>query len=222
MADYTWNFAGVLASRGLLLQALGNTLLLAAVCIVTAAVIGVVVGAGRYARLPWLHWPATVFVELFRNVPVLVQVVWFYFALPTLLGFELSVFTAAYLAISLNAGAFSAEIFRGGIQSIARGQWDASRALGMTYLDRMRRVILPQAVQRMLPAFTNRAIEIIKTTAIASVIAYAELLHGARTISASYFNPIEAYSAVGLIFIAVVYPLTRLVRAIERRVSVSR
>ena len=90
------------------------------------------VGLGRYSQRRWLLLPATAFVEFFRNTPVLVQILWFYFALPILLPFEISPLTAAALGISLNSAAFSAEIYRGGIQSIDRGQWEAARALGMT------------------------------------------------------------------------------------------
>jgi polar amino acid transport system permease protein len=221
MADYQWNFASVFQSWPLLLQGLQGTLVLAVACIAAAAVIGLVVGAAKYAATPWLRWPASVFVEVFRNIPVLVQVMWMFFALPALVGVKLSVFVAAFLAISLNAGAFSAEIFRAGIQSIARGQWDASRALGMTYGRMMVRVILPQAIKRMVPAFTNRAVEIVKTTAIASVISYLELLHAGRTVASSNFNPIETFTIVGAIFIGVVYPLSLAARALELRLQKS-
>ena len=101
----------------------------------------------RAAR--WLYVPATAFVEFFRNTPVLVQILWFYFALPILLPFQISPLTAAALGISLNSAAFSAEIYRGGIQSIDRGQAEAARALGMTSAQAMRRIILPQALRRM-------------------------------------------------------------------------
>ena len=140
---------------------------------------------------------------------------WFFFAFPIVSPFEIDAFSAAALALSLNTAAFSAEIYRGGIQSIAPAQWEAGRALGMTYPQLMRRVILPQAVRRMIPAFTNRGIELVKMTTLASTIAFAELLHEAKTLSAINFNPIEAYTTVALIFFAVVYPVTLLVQRME-------
>ena len=118
--------------------------------------LGLIVGLGRYARTRWLYWPATAFTEFFRNTPVLVQILWFYFAMPILLPFEITPLAAAALGISLNSAAFSAEIYRGGIQSIETGQWDGARALGMSYLQAMRRIILPQAMRRMVPALVNR------------------------------------------------------------------
>lgn len=216
-----WDFAGVLVNWPLLLQGLGGTLRLFAICVVAAALVGLVVGAGRYSTRAMLNWPATAFVEFFRNTPVLVLIIWFYFAFPILTGLQLTAFGAAAIGISLNGGAFAAEVFRGGMQSIARGQWDASRAIGMTYVQLMRRVILPQAIKRMLPAFTNRAIEILKTTSIASIVAYLELLHTARVIAASEFNPIEAYTTVAVMFIVVVYPMTLIARALETRMAAS-
>ena len=104
---------------------------------------------------------------------------------------------------TLNTTAFSSEIYRAGIQSIERSQWEAAKALGMSYLEQMRRVIMPQAVKRMIPAFMNRAVELMKMTSLASVIAYGELMHQAKTISTIAFNPIEMYTSVAFMFLQV-------------------
>jgi polar amino acid transport system permease protein len=194
---------------------------LAVVSLGVGLTLGLIVGAARYSRNRLLRWPATVFVEVFRNTPVLVQIMWFFFAFPIISPIQISAYAAAALALSLNTGAFAAEIFRAGIQSITPGQWDAARALGMTYSQQMRRVILPQAVKRMLPAFTNRAIELFKMTSLASAISYPELLYGAKTIASAYFNPIEAFTTAGLIYFVVAYPLTHVVYAIERRLRLA-
>src|SRR5262245_43739387 len=158
----------------------------------------------------------TAYVEVFRNTPVLVQIMWFFFAFPIVAPFAVSPYMAATLALSLNTSAFAAEIFRAGIQSIAPGQWEAARALGMTYPQQLRRIILPQAVKRMLPAFTNRGLELLKMTSLASAIAFPDLLYAARTIAAAHFNPIEAYTTVALVYFAIAWPLTQLVYAVER------
>jgi polar amino acid transport system permease protein len=142
----------------------------------------------------WVYAPATAFVEFFRNTPVLVQILWFYYALPILLPFEIGPMTAAALGISLNSAAFSAEIYRGGIESIDRGQAEAARALGMTSAQAMRRIVLPQALRRMLPALTNRGIEIFKMTTLASAVAYVELLQQGKLLASLNFNPIETYT----------------------------
>ena len=181
--------------------------------------IGLLVGLARYSRNRWLYWPATGFVEFFRNTPVLVQILWFYFALPMLVPFSIDPLAAAALGISLNSAAFSAEIYRGGIQSIDRGQWDGARALGMSYFQAMRRIVLPQALKRMTPALTNRAIEIFKMSTLASAVAYVELLQQGRLIASLNFNPIEAYTAIAILFFACLWPLVRLTYALERRLA---
>ena len=193
---YRWNFAPVFENADVLWAGAIGTLRLFAICVVLGFGFGLVVGLGRHAQARWIHLPATAFVEFFRNTPVLVQILWFYYALPILLPFQISPLTAAALGISLNSAAFSAEIYRGGIQSIEPGQWDGSRALGMSWAQAMRRIILPQALKRMTPALTNRAIEIFKMSTLASAVAYVELLQQAKLIASLNFNPIEAYSAV--------------------------
>ncbi|MBS0520418.1 MAG: amino acid ABC transporter permease [Proteobacteria bacterium] len=214
-----WDFASVLANSDALLVGLVGTLRLFAICLVLGLGLGLVVGLGRYARSRWFYLPATAFVEFFRNTPVLVQILWFYFALPILVPFEISPLAAASLGISLNSAAFSAEIFRGGIQSIERGQWDAARALGMRWGQAMRRIILPQAIKRMLPALTNRAIEIFKMSTLGSAVAYVELLQQGKLIASLNFNPIEAYTTVAVIFFVLLWPLLQFTYWMERRLK---
>ena len=215
--NHVWDFASVLANTDALLAGAAGTLRIFAICLVAGLALGLVVGLGRYARSWWVHLPATAFVEFFRNTPVLVQILWFYFALPILMPFEISPLAAASLGISLNSAAFSAEIYRGGIQSIERGQWDGARAIGMSWAQAMRRIILPQAIKRMMPALTNRAIEIFKMSTLASAVAYVELLQQAKLIASLNFNPIEAYTAVALIFFVFLWPLVQLTYGLERR-----
>lgn len=213
--DYAWDFSAILQYRGLLWLGLLNTFKLAGLCLVLGLAFGLPVGLMRYARSRWLNWPATAFVEVFRNTPVLVQIMWFFFAFPIISPFDVSAFTAAALGLTLNTVAFSSEIYRAGIQSIAKGQWEAGKALGMTGRQQLTRVILPQALRRMIPAFMNRAIELVKMTSLASVIAYGELMHQAKTISTIAFNPIEMYTAVALIFFALIAPAALAVQRYE-------
>lgn len=216
---YRWNFASVFEHSDALLYGAMGTLRIFAICLVLGLSFGLVVGLARYARHRLLNWPATAFVEFFRNTPVLVQILWFYFALPMLVPFEITPLAAAALGISLNSAAFSAEIYRGGIQSIEPGQWEAARALGMSSLQAMRRIILPQAVRRMLPALTNRAIEIFKMSTLASAVAYVELLQQGKLIASLNFNPIETYSVIALAFFLFLFPLVRATYALERRLA---
>ena len=211
-----WDFASIFENTDALLVGAAGTLRIFAICLVLGLSLGLVIGLGRYARTRWLYIPATMFVEVFRNTPVLVQILWFYFALP-ILPFEMSPLAAASLGISLNSAAFSAEIYRGGIQSIETGQWDGARALGMRWGQAMRRIILPQALKRMLPALTNRAIEIFKMSTLASAVAYVELLQQGKLIASLNYNPIEAYTAVAVIFFVFLWPLVQFSYFLERR-----
>lgn len=218
--DHVWDFSAVFANRQLLLIGLQNTIILGFVCLVLGLFFGLFVGAARYSRNRFINWPATAFVELFRNTPVLVQIMWFFFAFPIISPFDIDAFTAAAMGLTLNTTAFSAEIYRAGIQSIDRGQWEAAKALGMGYVQQMRRIILPQAIRRMIPAFMNRAVELMKMTSLASVIAYGELMHQAKTISTIEFNPIEMYTAVAIVFFVMIYPAAVFVQWMEGRVRV--
>jgi len=213
------DFASVFANKDALIAGAEGTLRLFAICLVLGLGFGLVVGLGRYAEARWINWPATAFVEFFRNTPVLVQMLWFYFALPMLVPFGISPLAAAALGISLNTAAFSADIYRGGIQSIERGQWDGARAIGMGWGQAMRRIILPQALKRMLPALTNRAIEAFKMTTLASAVAYVELLQQGKLIASLNFNPIEAYTTVAVIFFVILWPLLQLTYLLERRLK---
>jgi polar amino acid transport system permease protein len=212
-----WDFASVFSNTDALLAGAAGTLRIFAICLVLGLSLGLVVGLARYSRRRLLYLPASAFMEFFRNTPVLVQILWFYFAFPMLVPFEISPLAAATLGISLNSAAFSAEIFRGGIQSIERGQWEAARAIGMTHAQAMRRIILPQAVRRMLPALTNRGIEIFKMSTLASAVAYVELLQQGKLIASLNYNPIEAYTVIALIFFVLLYPMVRATYALERR-----
>ena len=220
--DYNWDFSSILLYKQLFWIGLQNTVILGSVCLVLGLFFGLFVGAARFSGKLWLYYPATVFVEVFRNTPVLVQIMWFFFAFPIIAPFRIDAFMAASLGLTLNTIAFSSEIYRAGLQSIAKGQWEAGKALGMSYSEQMRRVILPQSIRRMLPAFMNRAVELFKMTSLASVIAYGELVYQAKVISTIEFNPIETYTTVALVFFAVLFPMTIIVRRFETNNSVGR
>ena len=212
-----WDFSSVFSNTDALLAGAAGTLRIFAICLVLGLSLGLVVGLARNSTRRIFYIPASVFMEFFRNTPVLVQILWFYFAFPMLVPFEISPLIAAALGISLNSAAFSAEIYRGGIQSIERGQWEGARALGMTTAQAMRRIVLPQALRRMLPALTNRGIEIFKMSTLASAVAYVELLQQGKLIASLNYNPIEAYTVIALIFFVLLYPLVQATYVLERR-----
>ncbi len=217
--QHNWNFSSVFAYWDVLLIGLSGTVTLFAITCIAGLVGGLAIGMLRYSKNRWLSYPARLYVEVFRNTPVLVQIIWFFFAMPVVIGVEISAFMAAFLGITLNTAAFSAEVFRGGIQSIEREQWEAGKAIGMNYGATMRRIILPQALKRMLPPLTSRGIEVFKMSTLASVVAYPETLQQAKLIASYEYNPIEAYTIVALMFFLVLLPMVQLTYLLERRLG---
>ena len=207
MREFVWRWDTLPQYHENFWRGLLTTFELSVIIIVCAAIGGVIIGAARYSKNRAFNWPATAFIEIFRNTPILVQIVWFFYAFPVLLGGQLEGFYAALLGIGLNITAYSAEIFRGGIQSIERGQWEAARSIGMNYLQVMRRVVLPQAIRRMIPAFANRVIEAVKATSLASTIAVADLMFEGEQLANTIYRPFEVYTAVAIIYFFAIYPL---------------
>ncbi len=218
---YQWDFTPVLANSGMLAAGLVNTLKLTG----TALALGIPLGLGlallRLSRLRSLSWPAGFLIEFFRTTPPLVQLFWFFFALPILIQVEMTPFIAAALTFSIQSAAVFAEVFRAGIVSIDRGQSEAARALGMSGAQAMRRVILPQAVKRMIPAFMERSIELMKTTTLVATVSYADLLFQANELAQKTFRPLEVFTVTALIYFTVIYAVSLVVHRIERRLAVS-
>ena len=218
---YQWDFTPVLANSGMLAAGLLNTLKLTG----TALAFGIPLGLGlallRLSRLRSLSMPAGFLIEFFRTTPPLVQLFWFFFALPILIQVEMTPFIAASLTFSIQSAAFFAEVFRAGIVSIDRGQSEAARVLGMTGGQAMRRVILPQAVKRMIPAFMERSIELMKTTTLVATVSYADLLFQANEVAQKTFRPLEVFTVTALIYFTVIYAASLVVHRIERRLAVS-
>ena len=216
---YQWDFAPVLANAPLLAQGLANTLKVTGASLVCGLALGLGLALLRLSSRRTFAWPAGFVIEVFRTTPPLVQLFWFFFALPLIVGIEMTAFVAAVVTFSIQSAAFFAEVFRAGIVSIERGQWDGARAIGMNHAQALRRIILPQAIKRMMPALTNRAIEIFKMTTLASAVAYVELLQQGKLIASLNYNPIEAYTAVAVIFLVFLWPLVQFTYVLERRLK---
>ncbi len=216
MPAFEWRWNVLNPYYGNFLEGLVITGQLSAIIIAGALFFGVILGAARYSKRRIINWPATLYIEMFRNTPILVQIVWFFYAFPVLVGGQIEPFMAAVFGIGLNITAYSAEIFRGGIQSLDRGQWEAGRAIGMSYFQVMRRVILPQAIRRMVPAFANRMIEAVKATSLASTIAVADLMWQGEMLANAIYRPFEVYTAVAIIYFLAIYPLVLGTYGIER------
>jgi polar amino acid transport system permease protein len=216
---YQWDFSVVWRNSHLLLWGLVGTLKVTAAALALGLPLGLTVALLRLSRARAVSLPAGVFVEFFRSTPPLVQLFWCFFALPILIGVRIDSFQAAVMTLSLQSSAFFAEVFRGGIVSVERGQWEAARAVGMTYSQLMRRVVLPQAVKRMIPAFLERAIELMKTTTLVATVAYADLLFEASDIAQKTFRPLEVFTAAAAIYFIVIFAASRAVQVFERRLA---
>lgn len=181
--------------------------------------LGLMISLGRISRSKFLAWPAIIYVTLFRGTPLLLQILFVYFALPTLLDIRLEALTAGILALSLNAAAYLTEIFRAAIQSIDRGQMEAARALGMSYGQGMRFIILPQTVRRLIPPVVNELAALAKDSSLVSVIALSEMLFITQRLGAKYLRPWEVYAWAALGYLAVVLVLTGLASLLEKRLA---
>lgn len=217
--DYQFDFALVLQSLPVLMRGLVVTIQLWIPSIIIGLVVGFFLALARLSDRAVLRAPSLAYIELFRDTPVLIQLIWFFYAFPIIIGVQLSPFTAALLGLALNTSAYCAEIYRGGIQSIARGQWEGARALGMRRSKILQRIILPQVFKRMLPAFTNRAIEVAKMSSLASVISVHELMYQGRLLSSTYYRPLEILTTVAVIYFILIYPGTWLSARLERRLA---
>lgn len=217
--DYQFDFPLVLQSLPVLMRGLLVTVELWIPSILIGLLVGFLLSLARLSTSAWLRVPSLVYIELFRDTPVLIQLIWFFYAFPIVIGVQLSPFAAALLGLALNTSAYSAEIFRGGIQSIAQGQWEGARALGMRRSKILRRIILPQVFKRMLPAFTNRAIEVAKMSSLASVLSVHDLMYQGRLLSSTYYRPLEILTTVAFIYFILIYPGTWLSARLERRMA---
>jgi polar amino acid transport system permease protein len=198
---------------------IGYTLAYTIGTVALGLLIGLILGLLRLSKSRLVNIPLVGFIEIFRCTPLLVQIVWFYYALPVILNIQIPAALAATLVLSFYTGAFYAEIFRGGILSIESGQWDAARALGLRWTTAMRFVVLPQAVRRMIPPFMNQSIIQLKNTSLVSTIAVPDLLYQGTLITADTYRPLETYTVVALIYFALLFPMTRLVQAYEHHLA---
>jgi polar amino acid transport system permease protein len=222
MVSYSWNFQPVLAHMDMLVHGLADTLKIAAVSILAGVALGLVLAFMRLSPRAWLRLPAAAFIAFYRNTPAIVHFFWFFYALPVLANISLDPFSAAVLALATQSAAFYAEVFRGGIVSIEAGQWEAGRALGMGHAQLMRRIVLPQAVARMVPPFIERSFELTKTTALASTLAYGELLYQAMQINSETFRPLEVYTTIAMMYFVLLAGASAMAHAFERRVTAFR
>jgi polar amino acid transport system permease protein len=209
---------------------LAITVELTAISFVFIIIVGLIGGLGRIAKNPVIHFIATIYVEVIRGIPLLVQLIWWYFAAPVIIqdigrlihfsmmeNYHANPLFLAVVGLVICYGAYMAEIFRAGIQSIPKGQMEASRSLGMTYMQSMTYVILPQAIRVVLPPVGNEFIMLLKDTSLVSVVAVADLTRRGREFMASHFNPLEVWTLIALLYLILTLVSARFIAWLEKR-----
>jgi His/Glu/Gln/Arg/opine family amino acid ABC transporter permease subunit len=197
----------------------GGTLRLALPAMLLGFVLGIFIGLARMARSRWLRIPATVYVEFFRGVPLVMVIFWFWFILPVVLGIRLPEYGIALTAFVVFEAAYLAEIVRAGIQSVARGQIEAAASTGLGSAETMRYVVLPQALRNMIPALVTQFIVLFKDTSLASIIGYVDLTKAAQIVNNREIRPFELYLFIAAVYWLCTYAMSRYAGYLERRVA---
>ena len=212
----------------MLLQSLGQTLLLTLLSLIFAIIIGLIFGLMNVSKSKILNCIGTIYVDGIRGVPLIVLAYFIYFGIPAAVkaigftDFKLTALVAGTISLSMNAGAYMAEIFRAGIQSVDKGQMEAARSLGLSYGKSMRKVILPQAIRTMIPSIINQFIISLKDTSILSVIGFPELTKAGNIIVGNTFKALQVWGIVAVMYMVVIITLSRVAKRIERRINVGK
>src|SRR5450755_1612518 len=214
-----FDFSVITDHARFLASGVGVTLALAGLSGICSLTLGFAVALLRLYGPAWLRPIAVLYIDSMRAIPVLVVLVWTFFALPIVSGITMPPFIAALIGLTLHLAAYAAEIVRAGVESVRAGQTRAALALGMSRAQIVRRIVLPQAIVRMLPAFGSLLSITIKDTAIASVIAVPELMRQSETVAGPSFQPIEVFTFAMLVYFVMLFPVTRGVDMLYRRVA---
>ncbi|MBQ5859728.1 MAG: amino acid ABC transporter permease [Selenomonadales bacterium] len=214
------DFSVVFKVLPLLLEGAAVTIEITALSVGFGFIIGMLVGVARLAKMRPLKWLAMIYIDFIRGTPLLVQIFLIYFALPMITGTRIDPFFAAIPACSINSGAYIAEIFRAGIQSIDKGQIEAGRSLGLNWFQTMRYVVMPQAFKRVIPPLGNEFIAMLKDSSLVSVIGFEELTRRGQLIIAKTYSSFEIWMAVAILYLIMTLTISRLVAYLERRYNV--
>jgi His/Glu/Gln/Arg/opine family amino acid ABC transporter permease subunit len=197
----------------------GGTLRLAIPAIVLGFLLGIVIGLARLASAPWIRVPATVYVEFFRGVPLVMVIFWIWFIIPQVLRLPVPEYGVALTAFVIFEAAYFGEIVRAGVQSVPRGQVEAARAVGLGGIAMMVYVVLPQALRNMLPSLVTQMIVLFKDTSLASIIGYVDLTKAAQIVNNREIRPFELYLFIAVVYFLCTYSMSLLARRLERRTA---
>ena len=204
-----------------LLKAAEWTVILSLIAFVSGGAVGLILLFARTSHVPWLEGATKVYIEFFQGTPLLMQLFLFFFGV-ALFGLEVSPWLAAWLALTFWTSAFLTEIWRGCVESLPKGQWEASSSLAMSYIEQMRYVILPQALRIAIPPTVGFSVQVIKGTALASIIGFVEVTKAGTMLNNATFRPFLVYSLVAAIYFCLCYPLSWYAKKLERRLNVAR
>jgi His/Glu/Gln/Arg/opine family amino acid ABC transporter permease subunit len=198
---------------------IGGTLRLAIPAIILGFVLGVFIGLARLATAAWIRVPATMYVELFRGVPLVMVIFWIWIIVPQVLRLPIPEYGVALTAFVIFEAAYFGEIVRAGVQSVARGQVEAATALGMTATKTMAYVVLPQALKNMVPSLVTQMIVLFKDTSLASIIGYVDLTKAAQIVNNREIRPFELYLFIAVVYWLCTYSMSVFARRLERRTA---
>ena len=198
---------------------IGGTLRLAIPAIILGFVLGVFIGLARLATAAWIRVPATMYVELFRGVPLVMVIFWIWIIVPQVLRLPIPEYGVALTAFVIFEAAYFGEIVRAGVQSVSRGQVEAATALGMTATKTMAHVVLPQALKNMVPSLVTQMIVLFKDTSLASIIGYVDLTKAAQIVNNREIKPFELYLFIAVVYWLCTYSMSRVARRFERRAA---
>jgi His/Glu/Gln/Arg/opine family amino acid ABC transporter permease subunit len=217
----TYDWSVIWQYREALLEGVGYTILLTVLTMLVAIPGGFVLALMRLSSWKVVSTSSACFVELFRNLPLILVVYWAFYVMPVVSQVEFSAFGTGLLALCLNVSAYNSETFRAGIQSIRKGQYEAAMALGFSPTQLMFKIVIPQAWKRVLPATANTWVSLFKDTSLVSVIAVGELAHAAMTVRSQTFRVLEVLTAMAVIYWLLGYPQAKLVDFIHRKYKVN-
>ncbi|HHF3067477.1 TPA: amino acid ABC transporter permease [Vibrio diabolicus] len=226
-SDYQWGWYVLdpsteqgLTNLKFLIAGFSDTIQVSLLSMLFAMTLGLIIALPALSNSPYLKWINRIYVEVVRSVPVLVLLLWVYYGMPTLLDVSLNHFWAGVIALTIAESAFMAEVFRGGIQAISRGQHEAAGSLGLSYWQKMRLVILPQAFRQILPPLGNQFVYILKMSSLVSVIGLSDLTRRANELVVNEYLPLEIYTFLVLEYLLLILFVSQAVRWLEKRIAI--
>ena len=225
-AEHEWawyilspNKVNGLTNLKFLLSGMGLTIYISVISIIISMFLGFVVAVPSLAKNKFLTYVNIGYVEIVRAIPLLVLILWVYYGLPIMTGLSFSPFVSGIIALAISESAFQAEIFRAGINSIKKSQWEAGSSLGLTFYKRLRLVILPQAIKNILPALGNQFVYVLKMSSLVSIIGIADLTRKANELVVSTYRPLEIYTFLILEYLILILIVSFFVRKLEKRLK---